>query len=106
MFGKAPTRTVVTFPCAHPEIESAISHRETGANLCSAYEYFREIFIVVNDPINIIKLIDIINLEGKANDMPLTVSRWLSNRLLNQQLKRKATFGEKAGVQVIAVFLP
>jgi hypothetical protein len=106
MFGKAPTRTVVTFPCAHPEIESAISNRKTGASLCSTYEYLREIFIVANDPIKIIKLIDIINLEGKANDMPLAVSRWLSNRLLNQQLKRRPPFGENAGVQVIAVFLP
>jgi hypothetical protein len=53
-----------------------------------------------------IKVIDIINIEGKARDMPLAVNRWLSNRSLNQQLKGKAPLGEKADVQVIAVFLP
>jgi hypothetical protein len=61
---------------------------------------------VANYSINIIKLIDIINVGGNANDMPLTVGRWLSNRSLNQQLKGKVPFGEKADVQVIAVFLP
>jgi hypothetical protein len=53
-----------------------------------------------------IKLIDIINVGGNANDMPLAPSSCLSNRSLNQQLKRKAPLREKADVQVIAVFLP
>jgi hypothetical protein len=97
---------VVTFPCAHPEIDNVSRNRKTGANPCSAYEYFRETFIVANYPINIIKLIDIINVGGNANDMPLAPSSCLSNRSLNQQLKRKAPLREKADVQVIAVFLP
>jgi hypothetical protein len=106
MFGKAPTRMVVTFPCAHPEVDSPSTNTERGTSLCSARKYFSTIFIVGNYPINIIKLIDIINVEDKANDVPLTEVSCLSNGSLNQQFREKATFRGNAHVQVVAVFLP